>query len=151
MIVQAYWVECYEARITALKLERPSKSAREVRMDAIKEACPIHQLKEKEPRNKLAIWRGYREIKEAGGWQLRHSFEVAADTLHPEWRQLLKAIGQQPPPRINRCMCFPSLYGSPRSPPPLQIFQTTNGRNNGVVTRCAFERGVLRLGLKAWT
>lgn len=135
---------------------------------------------------------------------------MAADTLHPEWRQLLKVIGQQSPPcytghpnewvvtakgtaalplsatyphipgdfiyqfteecvwdrdifgaedprrvpdmdphtcqecrqyqsdnvQINRCMCFPSLYGSPRSPPPLQIFQTTNGRNNGVVTRC---------------
>ncbi|OAX80962.1 hypothetical protein ACJ72_04700 [Emergomyces africanus] len=244
MIVQAYWVECYEARIAALKLERPSKSSTEVRMDAIKEACSILQWKEKELRNKLAIWRGYRAIKEAGGWaslafassgvyrfckyrtgfddtfisrlqQLRHSFEITADTLHPEWRQLLSVIGQQTPPRytghphewvvteigtgalplsatyahisgdfiyefieeslwdrdifgaedprrvvntdphtcqechqyqsdnvkINRCMCFPFLYGNPRSPPPLQIFQTTNGRNNGVVTRCDLERG----------
>ncbi|PGG95354.1 hypothetical protein GX51_08270 [Blastomyces parvus] len=244
MIVQAYWVECYEARIAALKLERPSKSATEVRMDAIKEACSILQWKEKELRNKLAIWRGYREIKDAGGWaslafassgvyrfckyrsgfddaflsrlqQLRGSFEVAADTLHPEWRQLLEVIGQRSPlqytghphewvvtengtsalplsatyphipgdfvfqfidestcdrdvfgaedPRqvpdldphtcrqchqhqsdnvqLNRCMCFPSLYGNPKSPPPLQIFQTKNGKNNGVLTRCELERG----------
>ncbi|KLJ10672.1 hypothetical protein EMPG_13946 [Blastomyces silverae] len=244
MIVQAYWVECYEARIAALKLERPSKSATEVRMDVIREACSILQWKEKELRNKLAIWRGYREIKDAGGWaslafassgvyrfckyrtgfddafisrlqQLRDSFEVAADTLHPEWRQLLEVIGQNSSlhytghphewvvtengtsvlplsvtyphipgdfiyqfidestwdrdvfgaedPRqvpdmdphtcrqchqyqsdnvqINRCMCFPSLYGNPRSPPPLQIFQTKNGKNNGVLTRCYLERG----------
>ncbi|PGH11479.1 hypothetical protein AJ79_04854 [Helicocarpus griseus UAMH5409] len=243
MIVQAYWVECYEARITALKLERPSKSTTEVRMDAVKEACSIFQWKEKELRNKLAIWRGYREIKEAGGWvslifassgvyrfckyrtgfdeafisrlqSLRPSFEVAADTLHPEWRQLLEVIGQKsllrytghphewvitnteiPLPlsatyphipgdftyqfidesildrdifgaddprrvpdmdphtcqecaqyqsdnvQLNRCMCFPSLYGNPRSPPPVQIFQTANGKNNGVVTRYALERG----------
>ncbi|OJD17773.1 hypothetical protein AJ78_02182 [Emergomyces pasteurianus Ep9510] len=244
MIVQAYWVECYEARIVALKLEMPSKSSTEVRMDAIKEACSILQWKEKELRNKLAIWRGYRAIKEAGGWaslafassgvyrfckyrtgfddtfisrlqQLRHSFEVAADTLHPEWRQLLEVIGQQTPPcytghphewvvteigsaaiplsatyphipgdfnyqfieeslwnsdtfgaedprqvpnmdphtcrechqyqsdnvQVNRCMCFPLLYGNPRSPPPLQIFQTTNGKNNGVVTRWDLESG----------
>ena len=184
-----------------------------------------------------SIWRGYREIKEAGGWvaltfassgiyrfckyrtgfdeglmsrlrQLRSSLEVAADTLHPEWRQLLEVIGQRSQPlysghpnewvtrngemalplhstyphlssfdyqfieesvldrhvfgaddprrvprmspdhcqecgqlqsdnvQHNRCMCFPSLYGSPRSPPPLQIFQTPNGKNNGIVSRC---------------
>ncbi|KAK2782281.1 hypothetical protein FQN53_000097 [Emmonsiellopsis sp. PD_33] len=243
MIVQAYWVECYEARITAIKLERPSKSITEVRMDAVKEACSTLQWKEKELRNKLSIWRGYREIKDAGGWaslafassgvyrfckyrtgfdeafisrlrQLKSSFEVAADTLHPEWRQLLLVIGQGSPPvyvghpnewvitngemamplaatyphipgdfvyqfieecvldrdtfgahdprlvpdidpskclecsqyqsdhvQTNRCMCFPSLYGNPKSPPPLQIFQTTTGKNNGVITRCALERG----------
>ena len=71
-----------------------------------------------------AIWRGYKEIKDAGGWaslifasagvyrfckyrtgfgegfstRLRHirsSLEVAADTLHPDWRDLLQVIGQQ--------------------------------------------------------
>ncbi|KAK2800028.1 hypothetical protein FQN50_008267 [Emmonsiellopsis sp. PD_5] len=127
MIVQAYWVECYEARIAAIKLERPSKSITEVRMDAVKEACSTLQWKEKELRNKLSIWRGYREIKDAGGWaslafassgvyrfckyrtgfdesfisrlrQLKSSFEVAADTLHPEWCQLLQVIGQGSPP-----------------------------------------------------
>lgn len=73
-----------------------------------------------------AIWRGYKEIKDAGGWasivfassgiyrfckyrvgfdenltsrlhQLRHSLEVAADTLHPDWRKLLAVIGQESP------------------------------------------------------
>lgn len=71
-----------------------------------------------------AIWRGYKEIKDAGGWvslvfagsgiyrfckyrtefgknlfprleRLRSSFEVAADTLHPEWRHLMRIIGQE--------------------------------------------------------
>ena len=70
-----------------------------------------------------SIWRGYKEIKDAGGWvslvfagsgiyrlckyrvgfehnltsrleRLRSSFEVAADTLHHEWRKLLSIIGQ---------------------------------------------------------
>lgn len=70
-----------------------------------------------------AIWRGYHEVKEAGGWAalifsgmglyrfckyrvgfdkeatqrlraLRPRFEVAADTLHPHWRQLLTVIGE---------------------------------------------------------
>ncbi len=71
-----------------------------------------------------SIWRGYKEIKDAGGWaslvfagsgiyrfckyrvgfgnslatrleRLRSSLEVAADTIHPEWRQLLGIIGQE--------------------------------------------------------
>ncbi|PGH26750.1 hypothetical protein AJ80_01514 [Polytolypa hystricis UAMH7299] len=243
MILQAYWVECYEARIDAIKLEHPEKSATESRMQALKEACSILQWKEKELRNKLSIWRGYKEIKEAGGWvslifastgvyrickyrtgfdegltprlkQLRSSFEVAADTLHPQWRDFLEIIGQQSPRRysghphdwvimttgpavklsatyarmipdfsfrfidesvvdatvfperdpriapgidpnfchdcgqrqsndvqVNRCMCFPTLYGSSKSPAPVQVFHTLNGRHNGVVARCDFERG----------
>lgn len=190
-----------------------------------------------------SIWRAYRDIKEAGGWvslvfastgvyrfckyrtgfdealvarlrQLRSSFEVAADTLHPEWRQLLNVISQGSLPRysghpqqwvtrngedalplnatyphipgfdfqiieesaldadvfgdydprrvsgidpcsclecgqyqsdnvhLNRCMCFPSLYGGPRIHSPIQIFQTSNGRNNGVVSRCVWSPSV---------
>lgn len=75
-----------------------------------------------------AIWRGYKEIKNYGGWaalvfasagvyrfckyraefgdglfsRLRHirsSLEVAADTLHPRWRELLRVI-QQDTPRV---------------------------------------------------
>ncbi|RYP46460.1 hypothetical protein DL768_007330 [Monosporascus sp. mg162] len=74
-------------------------------------------------RNKMAIWRGYKEIKDAGGWAAlvfagmgiyrfckyrigfnaesmqrlrawRPRFEVAADTLHPNWRQLLAVVGE---------------------------------------------------------
>lgn len=72
------------------------------------------------------IWRGYKEMKDAGGWaslvfagvgvyrtckyrigfetglllrltKLKPSLEVAADTLHPQWRRLLAAIGQETP------------------------------------------------------
>ena len=70
-----------------------------------------------------SIWRGYKEIKDVGGWaclvfagsgiyrfckyrggfgknlttrlgRLRPSLEVAADTIHPDWRKLLAIIGQ---------------------------------------------------------
>ena len=75
------------------------------------------------PRIRRAIWRGYNSIQEAGGWatlvfagpelyrfckyglgcaprdlgtlkRLRTRFEVAADTIHPKWRQLLSVIGE---------------------------------------------------------
>ncbi|KAF7591187.1 hypothetical protein BBP40_001902 [Aspergillus hancockii] len=124
MIVQAYWIECFEARIAVLRLENPNLSAMEVRMMGLKEACAVLNWKEKDLRNRIAIWRGYKEIKDAGGWaslifasagvyrfckyrtgfgdgfstRLRHirsSLEVAADTLHPEWRDLLQVIGQR--------------------------------------------------------
>ncbi|KAF4180084.1 hypothetical protein CNMCM7927_001469 [Aspergillus lentulus] len=123
MIVQAYWIECYEARIAVIRLENPHLSSTEARMSALKEACAVLNWKEKDLRNRMAIWRGYKEIKDAGGWpalifassgvyrfckyrtgfgegfstRLRHirsSLEVAADTLHPEWRDLLHVIGQ---------------------------------------------------------
>jgi ATP-dependent RNA helicase DDX49/DBP8 len=71
-----------------------------------------------------SIWRSYKEIKDAGGWaclvfagsgiyrfckyrvgfghslssklgKLRSSLEVAADTIHPEWRQPLSIIGEK--------------------------------------------------------
>lgn len=75
------------------------------------------------------IWRGYKEIKDAAGWvalifagagiyrfckyrsqaltlsltgrlnRIRHGFEVAADTLHPRWRELLKVIGLDDRPK----------------------------------------------------
>jgi hypothetical protein len=187
-----------------------------------------------------AIWRGYKEIKDAGGWpslifasvgvyrfckyrtvfgeilfsrlrQIRSSLEVAADTLHPEWRDLLRVIQQETlqvyhghphdwvtvataaepalplastydhlkvpdgfqyrfieecvldtvftedPRRVpdldpdicsvcsgrqsditelNQCACFPALFGGVRTPPPVQIFRTPNGKNNGVIARC---------------
>ena len=53
MIVQAYWVECYEARILALKQDNPTKSSTEVNMEALKEACSVFGWSEKELRNKL--------------------------------------------------------------------------------------------------
>ncbi|KAL2814693.1 SET domain protein [Aspergillus cavernicola] len=123
MIVQAYWIECFEARVAAIRLEKPSLSTTDARMMALKEACVVLDWKEKDLRNRMAIWRGYKEIKDAGGWaslifassglyrfckyrtgfseglstRLRHirsSLEVAADTLHPGWRALLQVIKQ---------------------------------------------------------
>ncbi|PLB33745.1 SET domain-containing protein [Aspergillus candidus] len=244
MIVQAYWVDCFEARIVAFQIEQPLLSVTEARMTVLREACAVLRLTEKELRNRLGIWRGYKEIKEAGGWaslvfagsgiyrfckyrigfneglttQLRHlrqSFEVAADTLHPQWRQLLGIVGQASPPRytghphqwvivdshpaqplkstyrhlgveeldyqfidksvidqdvfgsrdprlmpqinpdicstcaerqsdnitLNRCSCFPDLFGCLRLPTAVQVVGTQNGKNNGVVARRDFERG----------
>ncbi|EAS37569.3 SET domain-containing protein [Coccidioides immitis RS] len=243
MIVQAYWTDCYEARIKSIRLERPASSASETRVTALKEACSTLGWGDKELRNKMAIWRGYKEIKDAGGWaslvfassgvyrfckyrtriddglalrlqQIRSAVELAADTLHPKWRELLNVIGQGSvalynghphewvimpsrsvqhitstyrhlqaeflfkfidesiidrslfgdiDPRytpdidqntcqvcgqlqsddttLNRCACFPALFGAPRKPVPIQIFHTTNGKNNGVIARCDHERG----------
>lgn len=74
-----------------------------------------------------AIWRGYKELKDAGGWvclvfagagiyrtckyrigftkdfllrlrRTRPSFEVAADTIHRDWRRLLHIIGLESTP-----------------------------------------------------
>ncbi|KAL4773305.1 hypothetical protein BDW60DRAFT_216073 [Aspergillus nidulans var. acristatus] len=104
-------VDCYEARITAISLDQPTLTATEARLSALREAV---------------IWCGYKEIKDTSGWasllfegagvycfckyytgfnkgllqrlrQLRHSFEIAANTHRPEWRDLLDAVGQKSP------------------------------------------------------
>jgi len=75
-----------------------------------------------------AVWRGYKELKDAGGWAVlvfaghglyryckyrvgftpeafrylqryQARFQVAADTLHPRWRDLLTIVGQTGPPK----------------------------------------------------
>ena len=77
-----------------------------------------------------AVWKGYREIKDAAGWaalvfagfgiyrfckyrvgfddlamsrlsSLGPRFEVAADTLHPQWRELLRFVGVAANRRYN--------------------------------------------------
>ncbi|KAH7418307.1 hypothetical protein BKA64DRAFT_196249 [Cadophora sp. MPI-SDFR-AT-0126] len=122
-IIQAHWVDCFEARVKNIGVEKPFLSSTETKMSALREACAILKWSEKELRNRLSIWRGYKEIKDIGGWaslvfagsgiyrfckyrggfgknlttrlsRLRPSLEVAADTIHPEWRQLLALIGQ---------------------------------------------------------
>ncbi|OQD79916.1 hypothetical protein PENANT_c042G05096 [Penicillium antarcticum] len=247
MIVQAYWVECYEARIASIRLEYPSYTNAEARMAALKEACTTLTWHEKELRNRMAIWSGYKKIKDSGGWaslifagsgiyrickyrigfdnglipRLHHiasSLEVAADTLHPGWRDLLRVICQNGPCRYsghphewvtvetgpalplratyshltlpngfsyqfvddcvidenvfggddprrglqidpdicqlcqekqtddvvsNHCSCFSTLFGGVRYPPPVQLYSTASGKNNGVIARCkGFDRGV---------
>ncbi|KAJ5926267.1 SET domain-containing protein [Penicillium verrucosum] len=245
IVVQAYWVECYEARIASIRLERPTYTNAEARMAALKEACSTLMWHEKELRNKMAVWRGYKEIKDSGGWaslifagsgiyrvckyrigfdtglmsrlrRIASSLEVAADTLHPSWRDLLRVIsqngacryfghphewvtldtgpalplkatyphltlpngfnyqfvndcvidhnvfggddprrGQNVDPDIcqlckekqtddvisNHCSCFRPLFGGVRYPPPVQLYNTAGGKNNGVIARCEFDRG----------
>ncbi|KAH7360627.1 hypothetical protein BKA65DRAFT_591655 [Rhexocercosporidium sp. MPI-PUGE-AT-0058] len=123
-IIQAHWVDCFEARVKNIGVEKPFLSSTETKMSALREACTILKWSEKELRNRLSIWRGYKEIKDVGGWaslifagsgiyrfckyrggfgknlatrldRLWPSLEVAADTLHPNWRKMLAIIGQE--------------------------------------------------------
>lgn len=245
VIVQAYWVQCFDDRVSELA---ETLSRDKAKKSAIAEACVDFNWTEKELRNKMAIWRGYHDIKNAAGWvalcfsslglyrfckyrvsftnetfqtlkNLRHRFEVAADTLHPRWRVLLGIVGARTEPKYkghlhdwvvngpeneaiplrqtysrwdpnfsyihldqstidedawgdfdprtvipesdpeshkcqncgeqqsndptqNSCRCYPNLYGSPKaSAAPLQVFRTSNGKNNGLMACCAFEKG----------
>ncbi|KAH7033077.1 uncharacterized protein B0I36DRAFT_407689 [Microdochium trichocladiopsis] len=275
VIVQARWIEHFEAHIEASKATSPSLSDTKHRKAALIEACHDFGWSEKELRNKMAVWRGYKEIKDAGGWSalvfagmgiyrfckyrigfdkdslqrlrnLRPALEVAADTMHPHWRQLLTVVDlptqpmytghrhdwvvfpdgsvpvplhttylqwdvnfnykhidesvvdeqqwggddprwappmtmiradattqlphsggfapgpessllatvsmpvctvcdkeQSDDPRLNACMCFPSLFGCANpAPSPVQVFRTKE-RSNGLLALCAFERGSL--------
>lgn len=244
VIVQAHWVDCYNARSVALQEDRLDLKTYEVKKVVMTEACKLFQWSEKELRNRMAIWKGYKEIKDAAGWgalvfagpgiyrfckyrmgfdqdalsklqQLKTRFEVAADTLQPKWRELLSLVGaptqlhwrghphdwvvskrkdpvplsftyrqldpgfsfkhvedsvvdqdrfgDQDPRRVsngpdyicqtcsskqsmnadeNECECFPDLFGpNPRTPAPVQVFRTDNGKLNGLLACCAFDRG----------
>lgn len=245
VIVQAHWVQCFDDRVADLT---ESLGRDKAKKRAISEACTDFSWSEKELRNKMAIWRGYHDIKNAAGWvalvfagmglyrfckyrvsfteeafdtlkRLRHRFEVAADTLHPRWRILLGIVGgptdrkykghphdwvvngpeheaiplrqtylqwdanfsyihldnsrideeawgdfdprtvipesdpaalkcqncgeqQSNDPTQNSCSCYPNLYGSPKAGmAPVQVFRTPNGKNNGLIACCSFEKG----------
>jgi len=123
VIVQAHWMDCYYARIKIIAEENPRLSPTEAKMAGLGEACSALGWTQKELRNRMMIWRGYKDVKDSGGWaalvfagsgiystckyrigfedglmqrlsKLRTSIEVAADTLHPAWRLLLATIGQ---------------------------------------------------------
>jgi ATP-dependent RNA helicase DDX49/DBP8 len=123
VIVQAHWVACYDERVQVLADEDPQYSMTKHRMAVLKEACEDFGWTEKDLRNKIAVWRGYHEIEQAGRWaplvfagmglyryckyridfspealarlnDLRSAFEVAADTLHPQWSQLLSIVDE---------------------------------------------------------
>lgn len=252
MIVQARWTELFEEQIQFRTAAMPELSATKHRKAVFMEACQDFGWSEKELRNKMAIWRGYKEVKDAAGWaalvfagmgiyrfckyrvgfdkdamrrlrNLRKRLEVAADTLHPHWRQLLAIVGepqtlhypghphewvvfedgtdpvplrqtylehdryfafehidesiidesawgcedprwmpqpnsiaringqyicascgeqQSDDPKSNACFCFPSLFGCvKRKPPPIQVFRTPDGKNNGLIALTSFERG----------
>ncbi|KAF2680326.1 DEAD-domain-containing protein [Lentithecium fluviatile CBS 122367] len=253
IIVQARWTELFEEQVQLRIAAVPQLSPTKHRKAAFMEACQDFGWSEKELRNKMAIWKGYKEVKDAAGWvalvfagmgiyrfckyrvdfdrdamrrlqELRKRLEVAADTLHPNWRQILSIIGesthlqyhghphdwvvfedgrdpvplrstylQQDPyfdfehldesiidksvwgcedprwvpqpsntvartngryicaacneqqsddPKLNACYCFPRLFGCvKRGIPPVQIYRTPSGRNNGLKALVAFERG----------
>lgn len=183
-----------------------------------------------------AIWRGYQEIRNAGGWvclafagpgiyrlckyraefglhlasrlgRFKASLLVAADTIHPQWRKLLEIVGifspieyhghphdwvicdgalpvslkstyaqwnpnfrfthltesrlntdmwkdqdprgtrrstifcnecgycQSDNPMVNECRCYPELYGGQKTLPAVQVFRTSEGKNNGLLAR----------------
>lgn len=119
VIVQAYWVQCFDEHVAVLTATMTREQAKKT---AISEACVDFNWSEKELRNRMAVWRGYHDIQKTGGWatlvfagvglyrfckyrisfneatfqtlrSLKHRFELAADTLHPRWRQLLGIIG----------------------------------------------------------
>lgn len=123
VVIQAHWIDCYNARIKVMAEENPRLSLTEARMAGLGEACSGLGCTEKELRNRMTIWRGYKDVKDAGGWvalvfagsgiysickyrigfedglmqrlaKLRTSVEVAADTLHPSWRSLLATVGE---------------------------------------------------------
>jgi hypothetical protein len=253
VIVQARWVEHFDSYVDSLAAGDVYTPRGRLNKAALIEACTDFGWSEKELRNKMSVWRGYNEIKQAGGWaalvfagmgiyrfckyrigfdkdsmqrlrNLRPAIEVAADTLHPNWRQLLTAIGEpsrpvyrghphdhvicldgsppiplrltylqwdpnfsykhieepvidatawgcedprwKPPkpsisgepsalplcgtcgkeqsddPKQNSCFCFPTLFGTAKPlPPPVLVFRTADGRNNGLMALCGFERG----------
>ena len=245
VVVQAHWIQCFENHVSELAVNLSIEKARKA---AITEACIDFNWTDKELRNKMAIWRGYYDIKCTAGWaalvfagmglyrfckyrvfftdetfdilrRLRHRLEVAADTLHPRWRILLGIIGESTQPKYtghphdfvvngpgneaiplpetyhqwdrdfsythlessiidvdawdeydprtvipegddtahkcqvcgemqsndpkrNSCACYPNLYGTPKAGMvPVQIFRTPDGKNNGLLACCAFEKG----------
>lgn len=118
--VQARWVQCFDDRVEALASTMSPDMAKK---RAMAEACSDFGWSDKELRNKTGVWRGYQEIARHGGYvalvfagpglyrfckyrlsstnsdafqklqKLRPAFEVAADTLHPCWRQVLGFLG----------------------------------------------------------
>lgn len=246
VMMQAHWVDCYLARIDMLKEQRPDLRLHEHKKMVMTEACTSFEWSEKDLRNRMAIWRGYKEIKDAAGWAaltfagpgiyrfckyrlgfdeeaimrfqaLRSRLEVAADTIQPQWRQTLalvgvstqlvyrghphswvvgKRTGKDPVPlswtyrhleagftfdhisdsiidtdawgnydprRVengphylcslcskpqsetsekNECECFSDLFGpNVQRLAPVQVYSTEDGRNNGLIACCTFERG----------
>jgi ATP-dependent RNA helicase DDX49/DBP8 len=252
IMVQARWTELFEKQVLVRAAEQPELSSTKHRKAVFMEACQDFGWTEKELRNKMAIWRGYKDVKDAAGWaalvfagmgiyrfckyrvgfdkeamrrlrNLQNRLEVAADTLHPHWRQLLTIVGepstllypghphgwvvhedgsspvplrqtyldhdlffsfehieesiieesvwgcedprwmpqetavtrasgayvcalcneqQSDEPKLNACFCFPSLFGCvKRKPPPVQVYRTAEGKNNGLVALTSFERG----------
>ena len=124
VIIQAHWMDRFDARLATVKHAQPDLKLLEHKKLVLTEACTSFSCSEKELRNRMSIWNGYREIKDAAGWSalvfagpgiyryckyrkgnfddesmqrlrcLRIRAEVAADTLQPQWRDLLSLVGE---------------------------------------------------------
>lgn len=123
VIVQARWVEHFATHVAARAAADASLSPTKHHTHALAAAAADFGWSEKELRNKMAIWQGYRRVKDAAGWAalvfagmgfyrlckyrvgldeeglrrlrgVRAAFEVAADTVQPGWRDLLAVVGE---------------------------------------------------------
>ncbi|ESU10269.1 hypothetical protein FGSG_03019 [Fusarium graminearum PH-1] len=162
VIVQARWVELFDSYVEYLASTNPNLSMTKCRMRAIAEACTDFGWTEKELRNKMGIWRGYKEIKDVLGWValvfsgmgLYRLYTALWGADDPRWTPPSSAIClsginvcdlcsevQSNESAVNACKCFPNLFGVPRLPIAVQVFCTSNGRNNGLQALVAFERG----------
>lgn len=65
VIVQAHWIDAFDGRVAELSTTTTKEKAKKI---ALSEACKNFDWSDKEIRNRMAIWRGYAEIKQAGGW-----------------------------------------------------------------------------------
>ena len=121
VLAQTYWVDLFDARLAAIRQEYPNLKQQEHKKLVMTEACNSFAWAEKELRNRMAIWKGYREIRDAAGWSalifagpgiyryckyrsgfdqralsklrsIRSRAELAADTLQPQWRELLSLV-----------------------------------------------------------
>ncbi|KAF8428218.1 hypothetical protein EV426DRAFT_332991 [Tirmania nivea] len=70
LIMQAIWVDLFHARVATLASEPQNQynSPTDNNILALKESRSVFECSEKEMRNKLAIWSGYKKIKDTGGW-----------------------------------------------------------------------------------
>lgn len=128
VLVQTDWMRRYLTRRDSIKVMYPRMKQHEVNRLVLSEACKVFSWTEKELRNHICIWKGYLELQKTAGWAalvfagpglykfckyraafdrpaletlslLRTRFEVAADTLHPQWRKLLALVGEDTRPR----------------------------------------------------
>jgi ATP-dependent RNA helicase DDX49/DBP8 len=244
VMMQAHWVDCFFARIDSMKEQRPDLRLHEHKKLVMTEACATFEWSEKDLRNRMGIWKGYRQIKDVAGWtaltfagpgiyrfckyrmgfdddalaklrSMQSRFEVAADTLQPQWRQTLSLVGvstqrtyrghphdwvvskkkdpvplswtyrhlprpfvfeqirtsvvdqekwgEYDPRRFesgpfylctlcskpqseltekNECECFADLFGpNANALCPVQVINNDDGRNNGLIACCTFDRG----------
>lgn len=68
ILVQARWTELFEEQVQHRSNTMPALSMTKHRKAVFMEACQDFGWSEKELRNKMAIWRGYKEVKDAAGW-----------------------------------------------------------------------------------